>query len=45
MYSKWEVTIIIADFYSGFCPIRRDIIREEPLNRNNIEYWQMKNNW
>ncbi len=43
MYSEREVNIIIADFYDDFCTIRRDMVSEHLLDRNNKEYWKIKN--
>lgn len=42
-YSEREVNIIIADFYDDFCTIRRDMIGEQLLGRNGMEYWRIKN--
>lgn len=44
IYSEREVNIIIADFYDDFCTIRRDMIREQLLARNGVEYWRIKKN-
>lgn len=35
MYSEREVNMIIADFYDDFCTIRRDMVSECLLGRNN----------
>ena len=43
-YTEREVNIIIADFYDDFCTIRRDMIREQLLARNGMEYWRIKKN-
>ncbi|MDE7095671.1 MAG: metalloregulator ArsR/SmtB family transcription factor [Anaeroplasmataceae bacterium] len=43
LYSEREVNIIIADFYDDFCTIRRDMVSEHLLGRNNKEYWRIKN--
>ena len=41
-YSEREVNIIIADFYDDFCTIRRDMISERLLDRNDAVYWRVK---
>ena len=41
VYTEREVNIIIADFHDDFCTLRRDMISEGLLTRNNSEY-QMK---
>lgn len=43
MYSEREVNIIIADFHDDFCTIRRDMIGERLLGRNDMAYWRIKN--
>lgn len=37
-YTEREVNIIIADFHDDFCTIRRDLISENLLERNNGIY-------
>ena len=37
-YSEREVNIIIADFHDDFCTIRRDMISEGLLKRENMKY-------
>lgn len=39
IYSEREVNIIIADFYDDFCTIRRDMIGEKLMDRENGNYW------
>ena len=39
IYSEREVNIIIADFHDDFCTIRRDMIGEKIMNRENGKYW------
>lgn len=43
MYSEREVNIIIADFHDDFCTIRRDMVDERLLGRNDTGYWRIKN--
>ena len=38
-YTEREVNIIIADFHDDFCTLRRDMISEGILKRDNSEYW------
>ena len=42
VYSEREVNIIIADFHDDFCTIRRDMVGEQLLGRNGMEYWRIK---
>ena len=42
IYTEREVNIIIADFYDDFCTIRRDMIGEKLMARENGEYWLIK---
>lgn len=42
IYSEREVNIIIADFHDDFCTIRRDMISEDLLDRNDTGYWRVK---
>ena len=37
-YTEREVNIIIADFHDDFCTIRRDMISEGLLERDNMLY-------
>lgn len=39
IYSEREVNIIIADFHDDFCTIRRDMIGEKIMARENGKYW------
>ena len=39
IYSEREVNIIIADFHDDFCTIRRDMIGENIMARENGSYW------
>lgn len=38
-YTEREVNIIIADFHDDFCTIRRDMIGEKIMARENGTYW------
>lgn len=38
-YTEREVNIIIADFHDDFCTIRRDMISEKIMDRENGKYW------
>ena len=38
-YTEREVNIIIADFHDDFCTIRRDMIGEKIMERENNTYW------
>lgn len=38
-YTEREVNIIIADYHDDFCSIRRDMISEGILKRENAVYW------
>lgn len=42
-YTEREVNIIIADFNDDFCTIRRDMISERLMCRNDMEYWRVNN--
>lgn len=42
LYSEREVNLIIADFHDDFCTIRRDMISEKLLARENGKYWKVK---
>ena len=39
VYTEREVNIIIADFHDDFCTIRRDMIAEKLMDRENGKYW------
>lgn len=39
VYTEREVNIIIADFYDDFCTIRRDMIGEKIMDREDGKYW------
>lgn len=39
VYTEREVNIIIADFHDDFCTIRRDMIGEGLMERENGKYW------
>ena len=39
IYTEREVNIIIADFHDDFCTIRRDMIGEKIMERENGKYW------
>ena len=39
VYSEREVNIMIADFHDDFCTIRRDMIGEGIMERENGNYW------
>lgn len=39
VYTEREVNIIIADFHDDFCTIRRDMIGEKLMDRENGKYW------
>lgn len=40
VYTEREVNIMIADFHDDFCTIRRDLIGESLLARENGQYWR-----
>ncbi len=40
IYTEREVNIIIADFHDDFCTIRRDMIAEKLMERENGKYWR-----
>ncbi|MGF7142886.1 putative transcriptional regulator [Anaerotaenia torta] len=42
IYSEREVNILIADYYDDFCTIRRDMVSEQLLDRNQEGYWLAK---
>ena len=39
VYTEREVNIIIADFHDDFCTIRRDMISEKIMAREDGKYW------
>ena len=41
IYTEREVNIIIADFHDDFCTIRRNMIRENLLDRDARGYWRV----
>ena len=41
-YTEREVNLIIADFHDDFCTLRRDMISEKLLARENGTYWKIK---
>lgn len=41
-YTEREVNLIIADFHDDFCTLRRDMISEKLLDRDNGTYWKVK---
>lgn len=41
IYSEREVNIIIADFHDDFCTIRRDMIAERLMSRDERGYWRI----
>lgn len=43
IYTEREVNIIIADFHDDFCTIRRDMIGEKIMDRENGHYWLLDN--
>lgn len=42
IYTEREVNIIIADFHDDFCTIRRDMVSEKLLERENSQYKRVK---
>lgn len=42
IYAEREVNLIIADFHDDFCTLRRDMISEQLLARENGSYWKVK---
>lgn len=41
IYSEREVNLLIADFHDDFCTIRRDMISEQLLTRENGQYQKL----
>lgn len=44
MYTEREVNLIIADYHDDFCTIRRDMISERLLGRDQNRYWRIDTN-
>lgn len=42
-YTEREVNIILADFHDDFCTLRRDMISEGLMERENSIYWLKEN--
>ncbi|MGN0484261.1 MAG: metalloregulator ArsR/SmtB family transcription factor [Lachnospiraceae bacterium] len=42
-YTEREVNLIIADYHDDFCTLRRDMISEHILERENASYWLAEN--
>ena len=40
-YPEREVNLIIADFHDDFCTLRRDMISEKLMTRENNVYWRI----
>lgn len=40
-YTEKEVKLIIADFHDDFCTLRRDMIAEKLMARENGVYWRI----
>lgn len=40
-YTEREVNILIADYHDDFCTIRRDMVSEQILARENGIYWRV----
>lgn len=45
LYTEREVNVSIADYYDDFCTIRRDMVAEGLLNRNQNGYWRIDENY
>lgn len=41
VYTEREVNWIISDFHEDFCTIRRDLISEKLMDRNQTGYWRV----
>lgn len=39
IYSEKQINLIIADFHDDFCTLRRDLISEGIMERENGQYW------
>lgn len=39
-YTEREVNLILADWYDDFCTLRRDMVAEKLLDRDNESYWR-----
>ena len=44
IYPEKQVNLIIADFHDDFCTLRRDLISEGIMERENGQYW-IADNW
>lgn len=44
IYTEREVNLIIADYHDDFCTIRRDMISERLLGRDQNRYWRIDQN-
>lgn len=44
IYTEREVNIMIADYHDDFCTLRRDMIAEKLLDRNEEGYWRVGKN-
>ncbi len=42
-YTEREVNIILADFHDDFCTLRRDLIGEKLMQRDQQIYWRTEN--
>ncbi len=40
-YAEREVNIILADYHDDFCTLRRDMIGEKLMGRDNQTYWRI----
>ena len=41
IYSEREVNLLIADFHDDFCTLRRDMVDEKILGRDENGYWRI----
>lgn len=41
-YSEKEVNLMIANFHDDFCTLRREMVMEKLLDRNQTEYWRVQ---
>lgn len=41
IYSEREVNLLIADFHDDFCTLRRDMVDEKILGRDENGYWRV----
>ena len=44
IYPEKQVNLIIADYHDDFCTLRRDLISEGIMERENGQYW-LADNW